>query len=711
MTEKRGAGRKGQITLFIILGIVLLFSTAIILFIKSEAKEEMPTIPEVTETVPIELQPVRDFIKECVKITARDAVEMIGVHGGYIDITPEATQYTTQTFDLDITGLSPTDHEAIKVMNNWYVPYWNYMDAENDCSGNCAFGTKRPPLYKTQGPTSIEAQIDRYIEYNVDECLEGLSEFEKEGFTIHKKGNISARTIITENSVIIFAEYPFEVAYEGTVSKMSQFLATLDVDLGEMYNLATEITTLSVENKFIEQHALNIIAGFSGIDETALPPMAGMDFNFISKRWIKSEVVQKLQDILAIYINMLQATKTENFELNYFPENELKTGLYAQMVLPLEGSYYDASVDFHYLGWPIYFYISPGEVISAREGAGLQAATIFLPFQKYDLPYDVSFPVMVELRDKKAFAGEGYGFFFALESNIRNNEPLTEDFIALQQMSDVTAQLQLCNENQRTSGDVTITTVDTQNKPLDRAMIFLSVGELMCPIGETRLSQDGKIASWTGKFPIGAIGTLVVNHPDAAPYSQEFFRAKESSMMLDRIRMMRYAVKNVTAVKMNLNKEGSEWALDPSSEKLGENEEVVVMLEKIKDKVTEPDVIAAASLKTDGKAEIRIIPGKYKATITLLRDKTTVKIPAQNIAGQEIPEMKIVENGVFPTSYEAIVTFDNSIYGNNEIIFNAMSFNLPEVPEQERTFDDVNAWGNITQYATDNLNYIAPILG
>lgn len=707
--KKRGA-KKGQITLFIILGIVLIFSTAIIIFIRTQAKEEMPLIPEVTESLPVAVQPVKDYIEDCIYITSKEAIEMIGTHGGYIGLGPQYARYTSKAMRIDPAGTDPTSYDALTVSPEWQVPYWNYMTSPNDCTAACQFGSERPPLLKTQGPNSIEEQIDNYVKANLDECLGDFSDFNDRGFFVEKKGNISMRTVITDNNVIVFVEYPFEVTFGDTTADMSQYLVTLNVNLKDIYNLASEITTLAVNNKFLEQHALNLIAGYSGIDENALPPMAGTDFSFASKTWSKAEVTKKLQDILAIYVNALQATKTSNFRLNYLPDNEFKTGLYSQMVLPLEDSHYDTSVDFNYLGWPIYFYITSGEVIRAREGVAVPLLSLLIPFQRYDLPYDVSFPVMVEMRDNVAFGGEGYSFFIGLEANIRNNKPVTEDFVAFEQESDVTAQMQLCNENQRVSGDVTITTSDTQNNPLPGAMIYFSVGDVMCPIGETTLNEEGTIASYTGKFPLGAIGTLVVMHPDTAPYSQEFFRAKETPEVLDNIKLERYVSLNATAMKMNIDKQGNEWGIDPTLHGLADNEEAVVMLTKVKEKATEPDVVASVDVKAGEKGELRLVPGKYKATVTLLRDDSTITIPSRTVSGQKIPEFKVVENGVFPTTYEAYFIFGNDIYTTSNVRFNALSFNIFDVPENQRTIDDITAWGNTTQYATDNIYYLSPVL-
>ncbi|MFO8016922.1 MAG: hypothetical protein R6U32_07520 [Candidatus Woesearchaeota archaeon] len=708
-------GKKGQLTMFIILGIVLIFSTAIILFIKSQAEEEMPKTPRITEKLPAEIQPVRDYVEECLRFTGKEAVEMIGVHGGYVGLSPDDTVYTSRTFDNDMTGRDPTSHESLSVSQEWNVPYWHHMESDNDCRAQCRFDSERPPLYRTGGSGSIEEQIDTYVKRNIEGCLGGFEDMEEQGFIVEPEGNLSVRTVITDESVIIFVEYPHEVYLEDSKHDISQFMVTLDVDLKEVYGLATKITTKSVENKFLEQHVLNLISAFSGIDEDALPPMTGTEFSFLSKRWLKSEVTQQLQDILSIYINLLQVTQTKNFRLNYFPNDKLATGLYSHMVLPVEESNYDKTVDFNYLGWPIYFYISPGEMIKAREGVAVPIASLFIPFQRYDLPYDVSFPVMVEIRDTDAYKGEGYSFFIGLEGNIRNNEPVTEDSISFRQMSDPTAQAQFCNEDQRTSGDVTITTTDTRNEPIEGATVFFSVGDLMCPIGETELTEDGEKAVFTGKFPSGAIGTLIVRHPEAAPYTQEFFRAGQNPMTVDTIRLKKYKTLNATAVKFGVEKQegaegGSEWVFKPSPESLGQNDEVMITLRKIKESSEEPEVMAAASVTPDSNGSLRLVPGKYDMRVLLIRDHVTLTLPSQEIEGEETPELSIVDDGEFPTTYEAKIRIDNSIYNAEEMQFKALNFKWPEVPEEERTLEDMEAWSNTTQYATQNLNYLTPSL-
>ena len=700
--------KKAQVTLFIILGIVIIFSTAIIIFIKQQVREEIPAAPVITEKVPTQFEPLKIYIDDCISITAQNAVYLIGAHGGYIGLTPEYQMYTGESFDVDLAGLNPTEKEGLTMAADWQVPYWHYMNSPNDCSGTCTFDSKRPPLLRTEGKGSIEEQIDKYVSENLKGCLGDYGPFIDQGMAIEEKGNLSVKTIIAEREMMIFVEYPLEATLQETKAPITQHLVTVDVDLRKIYTLASEITNMASESKFLERHTLNLIAGFSGIDEKSLPPMAGTDFAFVSKTWVKSSVEAKLKDILAIYVNMLQASGTENFNLNFYPENKIKTGLYNYMVLPLQGTYYDTSVDFNYLGWPIYFYISPGEIIRAREGVAVPIVSLLIPFQRYDLPYDVSYPVLVELSDKSAFNGRGYSFFFALESNIRNNEPVTEDYVQMTQATDVSEQAQLCNDNQRTSGEVTINVVDQKNRPFEGAAVYFSVGDLMCPMGEAMLDNSTGTATFTGKFPMGAIGSIIIMHPEAEPYTIEFFRAKEEPVTLDLVKLNRAVFKNMTAKRLNVNREDGEWNIDPTPQDLAANEQVVVSLEKDKSE-NQAAFTTTAVVKGKEQAELRLIPGEYKMTVTLMRDNVTIKIPDQTISGQKVQGTTLVNDGVFPTQYVIDVTFDNSIDGDNTLEFYGLYFNLEGVPESSRKFDDISEWNNVTQIAGSNRDLVMPV--
>ena len=101
--------RKGQITLFIILGIVLLFIIGIGIYTYSSVTQNKYDV-EVQQgsELALEAQEVERFVDECVKKTTFDGLEKLGRQGGYI-LVPSLIQYRgTAIWFLNQTNIPPT---------------------------------------------------------------------------------------------------------------------------------------------------------------------------------------------------------------------------------------------------------------------------------------------------------------------------------------------------------------------------------------------------------------------------------------------------------------------------------------------------------------------------------------------------------------------------------------------------------------------------
>ena len=72
--------KRGQVTLFIIIGMLILILTSIGFFWINYLR----TIDR--RVITDEIKPVTNYVDLCVEATARDAVERLGLQGGYIDI-------------------------------------------------------------------------------------------------------------------------------------------------------------------------------------------------------------------------------------------------------------------------------------------------------------------------------------------------------------------------------------------------------------------------------------------------------------------------------------------------------------------------------------------------------------------------------------------------------------------------------------------------
>src|SRR3989338_9220413 len=98
-----GSGKKGQVTVFILIGIVaLILIVMLFYFVLREVK--IPT-DEITK-VPARLSPVESFVSDCVSQTARKAFDLLGSQGGWISV---------QDFSAE--------NDVLKVSSGIKIPY------------------------------------------------------------------------------------------------------------------------------------------------------------------------------------------------------------------------------------------------------------------------------------------------------------------------------------------------------------------------------------------------------------------------------------------------------------------------------------------------------------------------------------------------------------------------------------------------------------
>jgi len=215
MTNKRG-----QITIFIILGIVIIMAVSLVLFLnQSKVNDEVPD--QNLQTLPI-----KSFVESCIDQTGQDAVYFTALQGGY---------YKTQ---------SPyEDYSYIDIPIYWDI------------------NTENIPTKET-----IETEMLNYIKNNLPECLNDFSAFKEQGFDI-ETGEINGEVTITARDVTFNIEYPVNVKRGNSATQLKDFFARTNLNFDEKYQYTLQImgeqkktpdsipigyiTNLAYENDFI----------------------------------------------------------------------------------------------------------------------------------------------------------------------------------------------------------------------------------------------------------------------------------------------------------------------------------------------------------------------------------------------------------------------------------------------------------------------------
>lgn len=133
---KKSVSKKGQLTLFIVLAIVIVLS--IVIYFYTESTKESLTEKFVSgKGLTEEMSAVRTNVFDCIDRTTKDALITIGVQGGYY--TPSEKYYTNK----DLTE------------KNSFFSYFYY---EGD--------------YLMPSKEKIQNSISKYIESNINECFD-----------------------------------------------------------------------------------------------------------------------------------------------------------------------------------------------------------------------------------------------------------------------------------------------------------------------------------------------------------------------------------------------------------------------------------------------------------------------------------------------------------------------------------------------------------
>ena len=376
--------KKGQITVFIILGILMLLALTLVIVLKTDVvsfKSE--------EVILTEKGKVENFITTCMDKIGDEALFAIGVQGGYIDVPQDLT-----TADLSL---------RVSPMN--VIPYWAY-----------GANTNIPSLLQ------IKDRIDEYMEENLRDCLFDMEAFQ-ETYDLIEKSDITSDTQIVDKQVIFKVHWDVEINNKAgeVVSEVINHQVESPVKLKRLRDLAEKIVFSELDSLKLEDIAQDLIAL-----EHPDVPVAGFEMSCNKKTWNTKKVEETLMDLLRVNIKQLKIKGTDviDFPDAYYPE--FKDGLtyyenHYQWDLGADYKAPDTSVVFNFDStYPRIFAVTPvsgSKMKSSQLGTGNALSLVCI--QTWKFTYDLIFPVVVSVRDETT----GYDFNIALTVHLLQNNP------------------------------------------------------------------------------------------------------------------------------------------------------------------------------------------------------------------------------------------------------------------------------------------------
>ncbi len=269
-----------QVTIFIILGIVIVIIFMVLIFINKYAAKRASTkeIMDAKE-ITFDVQPIKNFVDKCLDLVSKDGLKKIGKQGGYlfegqggpfIDYPGEDEgrlfiNYGNSKVAYNI--LIPVQIGETYFDTPWRYPWINFPYPNGDINKEPVFrvqgvfGKKTfPPLTKPSA-NSMQEQLETFVENNIDICLD-FSVFEEQGFSFTKKESEKIINLdITENDVVFRIRYPIIIGRVNSAEKteIKDFSVKQKVRLKKLHKFVHDL--IEADTRDVKY---NILVGFEG---------------------------------------------------------------------------------------------------------------------------------------------------------------------------------------------------------------------------------------------------------------------------------------------------------------------------------------------------------------------------------------------------------------------------------------------------------------
>lgn len=199
--------KRGQVTIFIILGIVVLAVIGFVLYGQGLLTGSTLSDEESQQLVSAQVEPMKEYIKTCVKRELVKGVHLISVQGGYLD---------------------PADYEVLGARHVSYA---------------CMGGRTLLPML-----SSIEDELQRYMELaetrgSIETCIDDFGFFRDTGLEItHSFSNMVTFTPeILQDRIRQELKYPVALSKQGATANINDLGFAIESNLTAVYKVASDV--------------------------------------------------------------------------------------------------------------------------------------------------------------------------------------------------------------------------------------------------------------------------------------------------------------------------------------------------------------------------------------------------------------------------------------------------------------------------------------
>ncbi len=217
--------KRGQVTVFIILGLIMMLSFVMVTLLTKETVKRNQEPPEAAVVHKISTDPIQNYLENCLQEVTEEGIYLISNQGGYLQ--PEGDE----TPDLG--------SEA-----EWYDYYYE--------NGRLPFLLDGEEI-TLRSKEEMQEALSRYILKKSQKCFEELAVFEEQGFSLRLPESssemIKAEVIINDDKVQVQLELPLEAARGEKTTQYNLFQTESELRLGTLRQVAQDVMQAAQEEQ------------------------------------------------------------------------------------------------------------------------------------------------------------------------------------------------------------------------------------------------------------------------------------------------------------------------------------------------------------------------------------------------------------------------------------------------------------------------------
>ena len=416
--------KRGQVTIFIIIAIVVVVGLVLFFMLKSNIFQ--PSIPK-------QFDPAYSYYLGCIDSEAYSGALLLEQSGGYIE-NPQfypGSSYMPFSSQLNFMGFG--------------IPYWYYI------SGN---GVK-----KEQIPTKekMEEQLNTFLVKRIEAC--DFTPLEQQGFVIVPGAVKSVETRINDGNIFVKVNQELIISYGNSSWMGTVHSKEVSSNLGNFYDLAKKIYSYEKDSLFLENYGVDVLRLYAPVD--------GVNITCSPKIWDSNRVRTDLMN--ALEANVPQ-TKIQG---DYYKLSKEDHKYFVKDI----GESVEPNINFMYSRyWPMRMEVWPSEdglmkadPVGSQEGLGM-LGFCYVP---YHFVYDLGYPVLVQIYSDNEI------FQFPVIVYIDKNKP--RDSGNASGMPKVVQEL--CEHK---IANITVLTYNTHLEPVEADISFKCL-DTSCNIGKTEI--------------------------------------------------------------------------------------------------------------------------------------------------------------------------------------------------------------------------------